>query len=376
MNNIKIKYISIWFVLLMTIIGCQDREIINIDNQVNPIVMDLSSQNLILDSNFPSNPSLTITWQAAKYTVPTAINYKIEASADETFKSPVLLSTASSPNNFVTMTVKQMNEVSQALGFEPDMSSKMFIRVTSYIGDETLSSTSNITSLMIKPYVLTYPDFYIVGAASYVGWTATEAQLLYKTENKSIIYTYLEKDQNFRFLGQKDWSPLNYALKTDGTKESNKYFTKWSANLSKPDGDDENIKFSGSTGIYKIVIDATAGSQAIEATASPISAFDIPQVYLVGNVAGVNWSAENAIAMTKTGAGVFEYTTTLPADAEFKFLGQQSFGDLDWGNISADGASGFLGPKGDNGNVKFVGDGGSYKITVNIKAGIYTIVKQ
>ena len=124
-----------------------------------------------------------------------------------------------------------------------------------------------------------------------------------------------------------------------------------------------------------LVIDADKAVQSLKATVSPIPAFDIPQVYLVGNVAGVNWVAENAVAMTKTGAGVFEFTTTLPADAEFKFLVQKSFGDLDWGNIKADGNTGFVGPKGDNGNIKFVGDGSSYKITVNIKAGTYTIAK-
>jgi hypothetical protein len=39
------------------------------------------------------------------------------------------------------------------------------------------------------------------------------------------------------------------------------------------------------------------------------------------------------------------------------------------------GNSGFLGPKGDNGNIKFAGDGSNYKITVNLKAGTYTIAK-
>ena len=104
-------------------------------------------------------------------------------------------------------------------------------------------------------------------------------------------------------------------------------------------------------------------------------AYDFPEIYLVGNIARNGWNEKDPVAMTTVGDGVYEYTTTLGADTEFKILGQKSWGDFDWGNISKDGNSGFIGPKGDNGNIKFVGDGGSYKITVNLKAGTYTIVK-
>ena len=136
------------------------------------------------------------------------------------------------------------------------------------------------------------------------------------------------------------------------------------------------MQFTGETGIYKVTIDADSEVKSLTAIASPIFGFDFPAVYLVGNVAGNGWDATNAIAMTKVSEGKFEYVTTLSSDAEFKIIGQQSWGDLDWGNISETGYTGFLGPKGDNGNIKFQGDGSSYKITVNLKGGIYTIVKQ
>lgn len=99
-------------------------------------------------------------------------------------------------------------------------------------------------------------------------------------------------------------------------------------------------------------------------------------MYLVGNVGGNGWDAANALTMTKVSTGVYEFVTTLVADTEFKIIGQKSWGSLEWGDISSTGNSGFLAPKGDNGNIKFVGDGSSYKITVNLKGGIYTIKKQ
>ena len=321
--------ISIALLAIIALVSCDDREIVTVDNTANPIVMDLSAKTLFLDQNFPDNPALTVSWSAAGYSVPVSVNYTVEVSADEKFTTPTEISKITESNKTVTYTVSQMNTAAQGIGLVPDVQAKMYLRIKSYLGNGSLESVSNVTSLMITPYKLVYPDFYLVGAASYVGWTATSAQVLYKVDNKSMIYTYLEKNQNFRFLGQKDWNPVNYSINADGIKDDYKYFNQVSDNIAKANGDNENMVFNGDSGIYKIVIDAKKDVKSLKATASPIPGFDIPQVYLVGNVASNGWSAENAISMTKTGTGVFEYSTTLPADAEFKFLGQKSFGDLD-----------------------------------------------
>lgn len=373
----KLKYLTKILLALSAIfafIACSDREVITVENTTNSVIVDLSTTNLFLDQNYPTNPALTVSWSAAQYSVPVSKNYSIEASANENFTNPLEISKVTESNTAVTYNVSQMNAAAQNIGLAANVPGKMFLRVKSYLGANNLVSFSNVTSLTITPYKLVYPNFFLVGAASYVGWTASSAQILHKVDNQSIIYTYLEKDQNFRFLGQQDWSPINYSIDDNGTDVGNRYFKEVSANISL--GDHENMKFTGTTGVYKVVINADKSVQSLKATASPIPDFDIPQVYLVGNVAGNGWSAENAVEMTKVNAGLFEYVTALPADAEFKFLGQKSYGTLDWGNISADGNSGFLGPKGDNGNIKFVGDGSSYKITVNVKAGIYTVIKQ
>ena len=80
--------------------------------------------------------------------------------------------------------------------------------------------------------------------------------------------------------------------------------------------------------------------------------------------------------MDLVGDGVFEYTIAIPDGAEFKFIGQQSWGSLEWANIHSSGNSGFLGPKGDNDNIKFNGGGATYKITANVKLGTYKITPQ
>ncbi len=375
MKNSILKKIFFSLIVIMGLSSCDDREIITIDKKDPSIVMDLSTKTLVLDQNFPNNPALTVAWSATNFTVPVSIKYKIEVSKTQDFAKTYPMEVPEG-GRVATYTTAQVNAAATSINLDPFVPSKMYIRVSSYLGDGYLQSYSNLTYITVTPYKLSYPTFYIVGDASYVGWTATAAQDLYKSDNISVIYTYLEKNKNFRFLGQKDWNPANYSLDDSGIKDNYRYFKQWSSSLAPETKEKENIIFSGETGIYKIAINASPEKKSIEVTPSPIPGFDIAQVYLVGNVAGNGWSAENAVAMTKSGAGIFEFTTTLPADAEFKFLGQKSFGDLDWGNIQGAGNTGFLGPKGDNGNIKFVGDGGTYKITVNIKAGIYKVVKQ
>ncbi len=376
MKNNIFKHLFLAVMLILGLSSCEDRDIITIDNVASPIVMDLSANSLVLDKNFPGNPALTVTWQSAAYSVPTEITYRVEIANDKDFANPYTLATVAGSERATAFTMLQMNDAAAGIGLVPNVSTKMFMRVVSYLGSgESLAATSNVTSLMVTPYILTYPSFYIVGAASYVGWTPEKAQILYKKDNLSYIYTNLQSGENFRFLGQLAWDGKNYALNTPGTKADNQYFKQWSDVFAKPDGDDENIKFVGETGVYKVTINATLGIQTIEAKPSVIPTFNFPEIYLVGNIAGNGWSPENGIAMTTVGDGVYEFTTTLAGDTEFKILGQKSWGDLDWGNISGDGDTGFVGPKGDNGNIKFAGDGSSYKITVNLKGGIYKIVK-
>jgi hypothetical protein len=377
MNKKILNIIVFAIIAVMGLIACDDRNDTIIDTTKSPIVVDLSTSKLILDSNFPKNPALTIFWDATQYTVPTEIQYRIEVSSDDKFTKPFTLNTLKESIRSSTFTAEQMNTAAVSIGLVPYVEGKMYIRVISYLGsNNSMVATSNITSLKITPYKLSYPDFYLVGEASYVGWNAGASQILYKSDNFSTIYTYLENGKNFRFLGQQGWDGTNYSINSDGIKDNYKYFKQASSNIAKADGDDENMKFSGTTGIYKVTIDATSEIKSITAVASPISEYDFAEVYLVGNIAGNGWDATNAISMTKVSNGVYEFVSTLASNTEFKIIGQKSFGSLDWGNISGDGNSGFIGPKGDNGNIKFVGDGSSYKITVNLKAGVYTIKKQ
>ena len=370
--KMKNKYIINAFAALLLMIGltsCDNRELVQVDNSAAPIAMDLSAEHIFLDKNYPDNPALNVSWTQAAYTVPVEVNYKIEASKDKDFKTPYVLGTVAQSLRTATYTVSQLNTAAQTIGLTKNIEGKMFLRVISALGANQIKAVSNVTTVNVTPYALEYPNFYLVGAASYVGWNSGVAQALYKIDNFSYIYTYLSQE-SFRFLGQQAWSPINYSIDNPGTDAASRYFKQTSANIVFSDR--ENMKFTGAAGIYKIEINADGAVQSLNATASPLG-FEYPNLYVVGSLNG--WNAANAIPMTRKSEGVFELTTTLGANTEMKFLGQQAFASLEWGNIlkNNNGNSGFLGPKEDNSNIVFNGNGGSYKITVNLKAGTYTI---
>ncbi|WP_034691105.1 SusE domain-containing protein [Kaistella palustris] len=373
-KNIFTKMI-LALIAVFSIYACSDRDMLTVENQGAPMILDLSAESVVLDGNFANNPAVTLAWQTATYSAPTEVSYAIQASGDAEFTAPYELGTVNQSVRTVTYSAEQLNKAAQAIGLPANVAGKMYLRVISFLGTTPrfLTATSNVTTMMVTPYELVYPSFYLVGDASYVGWTSQNAQLLYKESSFSYIYTYLEQGKSFRFLGQQDWNPINYSIDAPGIKDDYKYFKQVPATIS-ADGE-ENMKFSGATGIYKITIDAATGKQTLDISASPVFDYDVPAVYMVGTVNG--WNEANPLEMTKTATGVFEYTTTLGAGTEFKFLGQKSWGNLEWGNILKDnsGNSGFLGPKGDNGNIAFEGDGSNYKVTVNLKAGTYSIVK-
>ena len=333
-------------------------------SEVPVITNPTSGSNLVLDAAHPTENATTITWD--DYTYAVDANYTVEIAAKGATDFTVIGTTINDKQ--LKISNFDLNEAALKASLPVGVASETDIRVTASTISTggNLEKVSQIVTFKLTPYQPVYIPFYLVGDASAVGWDAATAQLLNQNNEVSEIYTYLTNNGSFRFLGQQDWGPLNYSLNAPDMNDDYKYFNTWSSNLeaSTP----ENIKFIGNSGIYKITINQNARS--IEATPSALP--NVPEnIYLVGSLN--NWDAANSLVMNKVGDGVFEYSISIPDNAEFKFIGQQDWGDLEWGNIHSGGNSGYLGPKGDNDNIKFSGGGNLYTIRVNFKLGTYTI---
>lgn len=326
-----------------------------------------AGQSIVLDVANPTAIAMTVKWTDYSYTIDANYAVEIAPKGSATFINAgnTVNTKELSWSNFT------LNDAAIKLGFPVGAPSEIDVRVTASTVSTggTITKTSKLVSFVVTPYLPAFVDFYIVGAGSAVGWDATKAQLLVRNNEKSEIYTYLQKDGDFRFLGQQDWNPINYSLNDPAIKSEYQYFNTWSTNLV-TSGDD-NMKFTGDSGMYKITIDQNSRDLTIVSSSSPTLPND---VYLVGSIQG--WDADTALPMTKLEDGIFEYIIAIPDDSAFKFLGQQAWSGLEWGNIHNEGNSGFLGPNGDNNNIKFNGGGLMYKITANIKLGTYTLTPQ
>ena len=354
-------------------VSCEKEEKSTIDTQtVRTINSEVSTSEIVLLKANAANKALTISWNTPDVGVKTVFDYELSFNYGENAKTILL----KEPKK--EFTVEEFNLICNGLKMPIEQANTLSFTVKALIGAKSLLiASSEAKTIKATPYkaIIEYPSFYLVGNASYVGWNASKAQLLYKKDNLSTIYTYLENGEAFRFLGQKDWAPTNYSMDADNVKQNYKYFKTVSSNLTKADGNDaENMVFSGTTGIYKIEINAKEDVKSLNVTPSSLG-YQYENLYLIGSITN-KWDLNSIITMTRVSEGVFEHTIALPDGAEFKFLGQKSWDKLDWGDISSEGNTGFIAPKGDNNNLKYNGGGSTYKITVNLKAGIYSIEKQ
>ncbi len=331
------------------------------------ITAPTAGQSVVLDVANPTAVATTVKWTDYVYGV--NANYTIEIAK----KGTTTFTAAGTTQNAkeLSWTNFDLNTAVLKLDFPVGVATELSVRVAASTESPggTIKKVSDVVNFKVTPYEPPFSDFYLVGGGTAVGWNATSSQMLYRSNEVTEIYTYLQNDGDFRFLGQQDWNPINYSLKDPAIRDDYKYFKTWSANLT-PSGT-ENIKFNGDSGMYKIKIDQNTRDITVTPSANPT----LPtNVYLVGSIQG--WSAGSALEMTQIGDGVYEYTIAIPADGEFKFLGQQDWSGLEWGNIHTGGNSGFLGPNGDNNNIKYAGNGGLYKITANIKMGTYKVTPQ
>ncbi|MGA9213581.1 SusF/SusE family outer membrane protein [Kaistella sp.] len=328
-NNHIFKAVFI-LLILIGLSSCTDREIIQVENSAAPIVMDLSAEHLFLDKNFPDNPALNVTWTQAAYTIPVEIAYKIEASATEDFKTPVLLGTVAQSIRTMTFTVKQINEACKSLALPIDVEGSMFIRVTSFLGVNQMSAVSNATSVKVTPYAASptydFQDLFLVGASTAAGWdnSATNSNLLplLKTADPS-KYTftgYFKKDvtdAGFKIIKVKgSWDAQFGAGATAGTLST--------------DGGSGNLQVPAD-GYYKLSIDIDALTYTLETVTAPVTVYT--NISIIGTVNGDDFVTDKQLTQSSFDPHLWSASAITLSEGEFKFRANNSW-DTSWGGSS------------------------------------------
>lgn len=314
-------------VMFLGLTSCDDRELITIENQAAPILMDLSSQNLFLDENFPASSALTVTWDAASYSVPVEAKYNVEISNSEAFTEPIVLATKAQSERVASFTVVEMNEAAKKIGLVPNESQKMYFRVTSYLGTGAMMQQSQITSLNITPYLASptyeYQDLYILGASTAAGWDNNNAWLvpLLKTANpnKYTFTGYFKKDiadAGFKIIKEKgSWDAQFGAGASEGTLSN--------------DGGSGNLQVPAD-GYYKLSVDIDALTYTLESVTVTSPVFGAMSI--IGTVNG-NYDTDTDMIQSTFDPHLWKISNQTLSAGDFKFRANNSW-DNNWGTNS------------------------------------------
>jgi len=360
MKNITINKLFLAVIMIFGLISCEDRDIITVENQSAPIVMDLSAENLFLDQNFPQNPALTVSWERATFTVPVEVKYHVEISKTESFADSYLLAqTAQSVTN-VSFTNQEMNEAAKRIGLVPFESQKMYFRVTSYLGDNVLQQQSKVTSINITPYLASptydFVDLYLIGDATAGGWDnlATNGNLLplLKTADASkYTFTGLFKVGGFKMIKVKGSWDAQFGLGA-------------AAGQLSTDGGSGDIKVL-TEGYYKLTVDTSALTYTFEPVTAPTTTYS--SISIIGSVNG-NWDTDTQLTQSTFDPHVWMKKGVSLSGGEFKFRANNSW-DTNWGTNSE-----FFGTATVNGaNIPLSAEW-TYDVYFNDATGDYTLI--
>ncbi|RXQ96274.1 SusF/SusE family outer membrane protein [Ancylomarina salipaludis] len=369
MKNIKYLFISL---LAVFFIACEDDfETPNVTVPVQgtaPVLEEVTEAiDLILEKKNEKDTVVNLSWSAATYADPIGVRYYIQVdTVGNEFKNALEFERVSTTTTSIT--VGALNTLISTK-YAPAKLVELEVRIRAFANEDLDNLYTASFTMKVTPYldVAIPSELYIFGNAT----SATEISAALKAFGSDDIFTkYLKltKDSLFKFSDKQA---------SDGFDYNFGKFATVSENIEAAGDDAGNFKFTGETGWYAVTADFMSSSLTITPymVESTTYGYDYDNLYIVGGYNSTDpfWDAANAVAMTKKSEGVFTIEKELQDGAEFKFIGQQSWGDLDWGNIAEKGQSGILAPKGKNDNITFDGADAVYNITVNLNAGTYTI---
>jgi hypothetical protein len=352
MNNKIFKFfillIAIWFS------GCEEREIATLKEDVAPNTLNqLNGSAFVLEKVNEEEVFQTFSWTAVDYGFRASVTYSLQMDkADNEFATPFDL--ASTNDLEAIVTIGEVNAGLLALGLVPQQAAQVVFRVVASIGGDFPTAVSSFATAELTPFATEFPPIYGMGAGlkGWGPWPDNAVEFQSEEFNKFQTITLLTNNgEAFRFFAQLDWNPVSYNYP---------FFTSVSPLFENAGDGDSNFKFVGTTGYYSISVDLTAKTVTAEPT-------EEPALYMMG--AAINgWGPWNdkEVKMTYIKPGVFETTTNFQVEA-FRFFAQ-----ADWGPISYNYPffesvdSKFENAADGDSNLKFIGEPGSYKITVNL----------
>jgi hypothetical protein len=207
------------------------------------------------------------------------------------------------------------------------------------------------------------PALYMIGDAVQ-GWDLAKAVEMTRLEDGVFTATTtFTKDKIFRFFTAPDWGKGTISFTYFNGGQVDPLF------VNMDDGD-KNFKVIGETGEYTITVDLNNLTVVI-GLGSPI--------YMIGDATG-GWDLAKAVEVPSLGGGKYEVIATFTKDGIFRFFNTPAWDanpQYKWANFDGGSIDSKLESKGDgDDNFSFVGDTGSYKISVDVPGKSIVMVLQ
>jgi hypothetical protein len=311
---------------------------------------------------------LSLSWNAPVYADNVGVRYFLQIdSKGSDFSNPIEFDRVSATE--MNVTIGELN-TKLTSRFAPVEEVEVEVRIKAVSNEDLAALFTTPFSMKVTPYLdVPVPSkLFMMGTATPVGFTSADALASLKDGDVFHKYVKLETDGLFRFTDKQEDGGFSYNFGK---------FATVSSNISAAADDDGNFKFTGETGWYEVKADFTNSELTIAPYVFGAATYtaDPAEVYLVGdyNATVPAWSPDNSPALTKQSDGVYSIEVDIKDGAMLKFVGQPSWGDLDWGNLGGDGSEGAIGPKGKNGNITFDGGDKGYIVTLDLNKGTYEI---
>jgi starch-binding outer membrane protein SusE/F len=195
------------------------------------------------------------------------------------------------------------------------------------------------------------PQLYMTGNALN-GWSWDPGKPVKMTFVRPGVFTATAdfSVESFRFFAQADWEPTSYNYP---------YFESVDGIFENANDGDSNLKYIGEPGSRTVVVDLNSKTVAV-----------LPSVTLYATGAALNgWNWDNEVVFTSTTPGVYTATATLHKGETFRFFAQDDWGPKSYNYPYFKSVNNnFENAEDGDKNLRFIGETGEYKITVDLAA--------
>lgn len=340
-----------------------DIDKVMIKETLSPNTMNsLSATSFVLSIEDAADVFQTFKWSAVDYGFDASVKYTVQIDLKaNNFSAPADVVIVDNDLE-ATVTVGDFNKILLNKGLAAGAVSEIQFRIKTTVNPNVAPVYSDVKEASVTPYAIIFPPIYMTGAAT-GGWNWNLYTYKELRSTQPSIYETIAHFQNneaFRFFKQADWNPVSYNYP---------YFTTVSNLFVNANDGDQNFKFVGTTGYFKVTVNLNTKTVAMESVPEP-------KMYMTGAaVGGWNWTTDY-VQMTWKANGIFQATTDFINNEAFRFFAQADWGPTSYNYPYFDGGSVtalLVNANDGDKNFRFVGTTGNFKITLNMLDKIITM---